>query len=102
MRKLALLALLPSVAFAHEAMPTAAQPEGWTYPYACCSGLDCRAVEDADVTEGPTGYTVPSGEQISMTDTRIRFSPDGQYHWCTVAGKNDGRTICLFVLKSRI
>lgn len=86
---------LPS--WSHEALPTAAQPLGWKYPFACCSGIDCRAVSDDRITEGPAGYTVPSGEIIAMTDSRIKESPDGVFHWCTVAGKDDGRTICLFV-----
>lgn len=30
-----------SVSRGHEA------PTGWSYPYACCSGLDCREVGDA-------------------------------------------------------
>lgn len=97
MRALVLLAFLPSVAMAHDAIPTAAQPQGWSYPLACCSGYDCRAVTDDEITEGPTGYTVPSGEVVNMTDRRIRFSPDGEYHWCSAGGSPTGRTICLFV-----
>lgn len=84
-------------ALAHDALPTAAQPQGWSYPLSCCSSIDCRAVGDDKITEGPTGYTVPSGEVIAMTDSRIKESPDGVFHWCSVAGKDDGRTICLFV-----
>ncbi len=32
-----------------------------------------------------------------MTDRKVRQSPDGQFHWCSFAGKADGKTICLFV-----
>lgn len=79
--------LSPSPAAAHEA------PTGWSYPFACCSGFDCRP---AKVAETPTGFVVPSGEIVPMTDSRVRPSPDGLFHWCSVAGADDGRTICLF------
>lgn len=75
-----------------------AAPSGWTYPLACCSDFDCREVADADVVEGPRGYIIKlTGEVIPMTSRKVRNSPDGQFHWCSVAGKADGRTICLFV-----
>ncbi|PSM18526.1 hypothetical protein [Nitratireductor sp. StC3] len=74
----------PDIAVAHD----------W-YPFACCSNFDCRAV--GAVKERPEGYVVPSGEVVPMTDKRVRHSPDGLFHWCTVAGKDDGKTICLFV-----
>ena len=80
-----------STASAHEA------PTGWTYPYACCSGQDCREVPSASVKEMPDGYHLPSGEIVPMTDGRIRPSPDGETHLCTVAGADDGRMICLFL-----
>lgn len=89
--------LLASPALAHDAMPTNGQPLGWTYPYLCCSGLDCRMVSAESIEERPEGFVVPSGEVIPMSDKRIRESPDGLFHWCSVAGKDDGRTICLFV-----
>lgn len=91
------LLLLARPADAHDALPTAAQPEGWSYPYSCCSGMDCRAVADKAVSERPDGYHVPSGEVVPMTDVRVKESPDGAFHWCTVAGTDEGRTICLFV-----
>ena len=95
---LAFIGMLSIVeADAHDAIPTAAAPQGWSYPYACCSGYDCREVDDAKITEGPTGYTVPSGEVIAMTDKRIKESPDGLFHWCSVKGKDDSKTLCLFV-----
>lgn len=81
---------------AHDALPTAAKPLGWKYPYNCCSDVDCRQVK-AKVQETPQGYVVPSGEVIAMSDTRIKESPDGLFHICTVAGEETSRTICLFV-----
>ncbi len=92
------LALLASPVEAHDAMPTAAQPNGWTYPFACCSGYDCREVSDKAISERPEGYVIKgTGEVVGYADARIRQSPDGEYHWCSVAGSNEGRTICLFV-----
>lgn len=90
---LGIASLFPAVpAAAHDA------PSGWTYPLACCSDFDCREVADADVVEGPQGYVIKvTGEVIPMTSPKVRNSPDGQFHWCSVAGKTDGKTICLFV-----
>ena len=86
---------------AHDALPTAAQPNGWAYPYSCCSGVDCREVSSGPnglIHETPSGYQVGStGEVIPYSDTRLKDSPDGAVHWCSVAGKADGKTICLFV-----
>lgn len=83
---------------AHDALPTAAQPNGWTYPFACCSGYDCREVSKKAISERPEGYVIlGTGEVLPYTDTRVKNSPDGEFHWCSVAGANNGRTICLFV-----
>jgi len=84
----ALIALVDA-ARSHEA------PSGWSYPLSCCSGVDCREVDR--VREGRNGYAVPSNELIPYSDARIKPSPDGEFHWCTVGGADDGRTICLFV-----
>ncbi|WP_331377014.1 hypothetical protein [Sinorhizobium chiapasense] len=83
---------------AHPALPTAAQPHGWSYPLSCCSGYDCREVAYNAVAERREGYVIKrTGEVITYTDSRIRNSPDGLFHWCSAAGANDGRTVCLFV-----
>lgn len=85
-------------ALAHDALPTAAQPEGWTYPYSCCSGIDCRAVPGRMISERPEGYVISTtGEVVAYTDSRVKNSPDGVYHWCSIAGADNTRTICLFV-----
>jgi hypothetical protein len=85
-------------AAAHEALPTSAKPQGWTYPFTCCSGYDCREVPQASISERPEGYVIKNtGEVVSYRDTRLKDSPDGEYHWCSVAGANDSKTICLFV-----
>lgn len=71
---------------------------GWTYPLSCCSDYDCREVTDAEVLEGPEGYVIKvTGEVIPMTSRKVRMSPDGVFHWCSVAGRDDSATICLFV-----
>jgi hypothetical protein len=91
-------ALLASGAYAHQATPTAAKPQGWSYPFSCCSGYDCREVADAAISERPEGYVINgTGEVLGYQDARIKDSPDGRWHWCSVAGADDGRTICLFV-----
>ena len=94
---LSCLALAPR-ALAHDAKPTSAMPQGWSYPYSCCSGIDCREVSAKAISERPEGYVIKgTGEVVAYSDTRIKDSPDGEYHWCSVAGANDSRTICLFV-----
>lgn len=95
-RLVAAIVCLPVIA----SIPAAAHDarSGWTYPLACCSNYDCREVADADVLERPEGYVIKvTGEVIPMTSRKVRPSPDGVFHWCSVAGKDDGKTICLFV-----
>ncbi|TIS37915.1 MAG: hypothetical protein E5W95_18165 [Mesorhizobium sp.] len=73
-------------------------PTGWAYPFSCCSGYDCREVPDDWIVEGQDGYRIViTGETIPMTNPKIKQSPDGRFHWCSVAGLDDSRTICLFV-----
>jgi hypothetical protein len=83
---------------AHDAMPTSAKPQGWSYPFSCCSGYDCRAVSAKQISEKPEGYVIKgTGEIVAYSDGRLKNSPDGEFHWCSVAGADDSRTICLFV-----
>lgn len=101
------LTLYINFAYSHEAIPTAAKPEGWSYPYSCCSGYDCRPVgykkplpkgDGVFITEDKRGYIISTtNEVIPVTDGRVKESPDGTYHWCSVAGEVTGRTICLYV-----
>ena len=88
------LALIASIvsAPAHDA------PKGWTYPFSCCSGFDCREVSAEAISERPDGYVIGNtGEVVAYSDKRVKNSPDGEFHWCSVDGANDSRTICLFV-----
>ncbi len=88
----ALISLWAFPAFSHDA------PKGWTYPFECCSGYDCREVPKKDISERPQGYVIErTGEVVTYQDARIHDSPDGEYHWCSVAGADDTRTVCLFV-----
>lgn len=77
-------------------------PKGWSYPVSCCSGIDCREANTkasaVRVTEKDGGWLISStGEWIADTDKKIKPSPDGEFHWCSVDGKADTETICLFV-----
>lgn len=84
--------LLPGVGKAHDA------PSGWSYPFSCCSNQDCRPVASKAVSEKPQGYMINvTGEVVPYADKRIRISPDGEFHWCSVAGEEKSRTLCLFV-----
>lgn len=94
----ALAAGMAMPAAAHDAKPTAARPQGWKYPFSCCSGYDCREVSSKQVSEKPEGYVIKgTGEIVAYSDARLKDSPDGEFHWCSVAGADDSRTICLFV-----
>lgn len=90
-------ALLFAVAGANPASAHDAK-SGWSYPFACCSGYDCREVSDKAISERPEGYVINNtGEVVTYQDARVKNSPDGEFHWCSVAGANDSKTICLFV-----
>ena len=85
-------------AWTHDAKPTAGQPLGWAYDYSCCSLADCREVKDSAIKEDSRGFTiVRTGELIPYGDKRIKRSKDEFFHWCSVAGKEDSRSLCLYV-----
>jgi hypothetical protein len=97
MKASALLLLLaaatsPVPAGAHDA------PTGWAYDVSCCSNIDCREIPASTLTEGPNGYLISiSNETVPYGDKRLKDSPDGHVHWCTINGRDDARTICLYV-----
>ena len=67
-------------AAAHDAKPTAAKPQGWSYPFSCCSGYDCREVSSKQISEKPEGYVIKgTGEVVAYSDARLKDSPDGEY-----------------------
>lgn len=90
--------LLASGAYAHQATPTAAQPEGWSYPMSCCSLMDCRQASEGEVRETAGGYLLTTtGEVVPYMDKRVKDSPDGLFHTCQVGGDFEtGRVLCLF------
>jgi hypothetical protein len=92
--------VLAASALAAASMPSQAHqaPSGWAYPLSCCSNQDCREVAGQAISERPEGYVIRgTGETLSYADRRIKDSPDGEFHWCSAAGDENGRTICLFV-----
>ena len=96
---LILLPLLPGhlrapimAAHAHNA------PEGWQYPYNCCAGQDCRPVTHTGILKEKGGgfWVTTTQEFIPYGSPKIKVSPDSDLHWCSVGGKPDGDTICIF------
>lgn len=97
-RGAALIVAMTGSAFAVGGADAHDAVSGWAYPNSCCSGYDCREVKETAISERPEGYVIQgTGEVLGYRDTRLKDSPDGEFHWCSVAGKNDSRTICLFV-----
>jgi hypothetical protein len=94
-----ILAALTFPTLAHDAKPTPAKPQGWSYPFACCANYDCHEVSQTSISERPEGYVIKdTGEVLAYSDRRIKDSPDGEFHWCAhEAGLDAGKTICLFV-----
>lgn len=81
--------------------PAPAGAHDW-YPVACCSDQDCVPVDgEVDVSASAEGWVIhATGEVIAYDDRRIRTTPadvGASYHRCSMGGKPQGRTICLFV-----
>lgn len=89
--------VLSAPAMAHDAMPTAAQPEGWRYDAVCCQQAtansgDCQDIPATSVKPIPGGYqiTLRPGDHHMVTRLHVfqfsqaetRESPDGRYHAC--------------------
>lgn len=86
-----LLAALTLSAQAHMA------PSGWMYDVACCSGIDCRQIPASAIRQNSAGYVIrATGELIPFGDRRIRNSKDQYYHWCSIGGRPDTKTVCLY------
>jgi hypothetical protein len=89
---LLMLAALRAPTVAHE----------W-YDRACCSERDCyeispnevEALENGDWRVKATGdvFSGPHGRSMS----KVRFSPDGQFHRCSWNGDRAMPSICLYV-----
>ncbi|MFG1267886.1 hypothetical protein V5F40_07975 [Xanthobacter sp. DSM 14520] len=78
------LALLPGLARAHE----------W-YPAYCCSGQDCYEIGPEDVEFVGQGYFIKATGEYYPRDA-VPESPDGKFHRCSIQGKREARTLCLF------
>lgn len=86
----ALLALLPSIATAHDA------PTGWDYEAFCCNGNshtgDCQMIPASSVQVTKGGYRVTIGpgshrlatkpHTFDFPQSKARQSQDGEYHLC--------------------
>jgi hypothetical protein len=70
------------------------------YPFECCSERDCSAIPPNNVVRvGPTGYQVRWGGGENdievIPHTKVRMSPDGQYHRCALPS-SPSRSICFY------
>ena len=76
-------------------------PEGWSYGWDCCSGQDCRQVEDDAVTPTDAGWFISAtGETIPYNSSAERRSKDGHFHRCSHHFMNPAlpdKTICIYV-----
>lgn len=75
------------------------------YDAVCCSGQDCFALEDGEVTvlPGNAYLIVSSGEVFAHPDNpqferRARWSKDSRFHRCTIGGDRSApASLCLYV-----
>jgi hypothetical protein len=68
------------------------------YDSACCSTIDCYPVAEGAIIEKTDGFeVVATGEFIRRDESKVRLSPDGQWHRCSHGGKTDAGTICIYV-----
>jgi hypothetical protein len=84
-----LLAVAPSLAQAHTA------PSGWAYDAGCCGGHDCRQIADDAVEPVRRGWRVKATGEV-FDDEAVRWSKDGHWHRCSVDGRDDTITFCLY------
>lgn len=98
MRLSSFLASVSLAAFAgHGAAPASGHDAatGWSYPYSCCSLLDCYRISADEVRAVEGGWLIlATGEVRSHPETRA--SPDGLFHRCSTNGDRKAKTICLF------
>ena len=92
------LGSIASVAFVLSITSAAAHdaPSGWAYAPECCSGHDCKPVTDAAISSVPGGWRINATGEI-FAQNRVRQSKDGQFHRCSVQGRIDAHTYCLYV-----
>lgn len=79
---------------AHEA------PTGWRFEPECCGNGDCKPVGQGEIRVTPDGYLIPAtGEVIPFQSHKVRSSPDGKPYRCSVQGKREGNTYCIYISK---
>ncbi|MFS8038163.1 hypothetical protein ACI7BZ_14605 [Xanthobacter sp. AM11] len=92
--RLALSAGLAAGLFASRPLLRPAFAHEW-YPAYCCSGQDCYEITGEDVEFAGEGYFIKAtGEYYPRT--AVPESPDGKFHRCSVGGRREARTLCLF------
>lgn len=85
MMKFGFLLLLMTVSTAHA--------HSW-YDEECCTGYDCKAVDEEDVVVAKDGvhvrwqyhHSIPHTSILSTTDPRVRWSKDEKKHVCVSRG----------------
>lgn len=65
------------------------------YPAYCCSGQDCYEITTEDVEFVGQGYFIKATGEYFPRDA-VPESPDGKFHRCSIGGRREGRTLCLF------
>lgn len=76
------------------AMPRLGRGHEW-YPAYCCSGQDCYEITQEDVEFAGQGYFIKATGEFFPRDS-VPESPDGKFHRCSLGGRPEGRTLCLF------
>lgn len=65
------------------------------YPPHCCSGQDCYPIDQEDLEPVDGGYFVKATGEFYPRKA-VQESPDGKFHRCSIGGRREARTLCLF------
>ena len=68
-----------------------ARAHSWYEP-SCCSGKDCRPVDDGHVVEKADGVHVKGWGVLNRADSRLRWSRDDRDHVC----ENPAKLLCVY------
>jgi len=81
-------------------MTQAGAAHDW-FPANCCSGHDCKVIEQSQVQTTAQGFQIPGNPEIvPYSSPKIKQTPpegDGNFALCTEDGKPDGAVICLYI-----
>ncbi len=72
----------------------AAAAHDW-YPAYCCSGQDCYEISADELVMVDGGYFVKATGEF-YPRAGLQESPDGKFHRCSVGGRREALTLCLF------